>query len=467
MKKTLSILGLLAATTVGMVGAGCSSAAKTPSGDALEALKAAQADEYTYLTEERIEAFNRNLGEFRDAALRMNTEAEAAIRSQLTQNAVAYEQALINAIGDIENPRARATAAFMFGFLGKGESALTLAQIMTNPDEPSFMRNRASIGLAVLGKAINQSPDREAVMALVSMSMLPSNADTSVRIHSLMAYARAYDSRLGDSLESLKRVVVEDYSNEVRIQALVELGDLGIEARTAVTEIGSLLRDPDIAVRAAAAQALGLIPDPTAYAQLYTATEDPAVRVRREAVYAMVGQRAVNIDGVRDRLVRGLGDTDESVRTSAAAGARMLGDSELIKPLLSSLSDASVNVRLEAISALGQIVPREEQKKAIHLVWSLDDGNPSIRGAAHSALKRITGETIAADPEAWRGWFYQKYPNELDPDVVYKGVTKPRSYPDANRTGGNAGIRPSTRTNTRTTRQPNRPTTQQQPIRRR
>ncbi len=434
-----------------LIAVGCSSG-QTNNEQAYASLADAQSNQYGTLSEEQIVYFNDRLREMDEALARGYPETAAGIRATLVQSAMAYESALINSIGDRSNPRARATAAAMLGFLGKGTAALTLAQIMSNPDEPSFMRNRASIGLMQLGSAINTSVDREAVMALIAQSMLPSVSSVSVRMHAVPAYARAYSPEDGDSLQPLIDVVTQDFANEVRVQALTELGRLGVAAEGAVPAMAAALRDPNIVVKSAAAVALGSVPSPRAYEALYGATDDESGRVRREAVFAIAGQKTINPDGVRERVIRALGDTDETVRASAATAARHVGGDDLVRPLLSSLSDTSSNVRLEAINSLGEMIPSEGQVAAIHLVWQLDDGNPQIRTAALSSLKRITGESIGGDSEAWRGWFYAKYPTQLDPDVVYKGQTKPRYFSDGPATAGARRTNAPNQRNTRTTR---------------
>jgi len=428
---------------------GCGSSSDAVRTEAYDNLASAQAAEYGQLSESQVQYFNQRLKDLDASTLRHETELADGIRSQLVQAALAYEAALINGISDTGNPRVRATSAFMLGFLGKGEPALTLARIMADSSEESFMRNRASIGLAMLGPAINGSADRDAVMATLAQMMLTKHASPSVRVHAAMAYAKAYDLRRNDSLEPLKSSLVEDWSNEVRVQVLNALGDLGSAAESAIPEISNALRDTDTGIRAAAAQALGKIPHPAAYAELYRATDDQAGRVRRDAVYAMVGQKSVNIDGVRERIVHGLGDTDETVRSASAGAAGLLKDSELVIPLLSSLSDTSAKVRTQAIGSLGEIVPKENQSAAYHLVFSLDDGNTEIRSAALSSLKKITGENIQGDSEAWRKWFYAKYPDTLDPEVVYKDQVKPRYFADGNRTGNGGMPRANTPRTTR------------------
>lgn len=428
--KSCALFGLTSLTAL-VLGA-CGSSGDAVREEAYADLSGAQAAEYGELSNDQIDHFNERLKEYDAALNRHEGEIADGIRAQLVQSAIAYEAALINAISDTGNPRARATAAFMLGFLGKGESALTLANIMADSGEPSFIRNRASIGLAMMGSGINSAnpTDRDAIMATLARMMLTKHAAPSVRTHAVMAYARAFDPRRDDSINPLRSALVEDYSNEVRIQTLLVLGDLGISALPAVPDIDNALRDSDVNIRATAAQALGNIPHRAAYSSLAQATEDQSGRVRRDAIYSIVGQKSVNAEGVRERIIRGLSDTDETVRAAAASAAGKMGDSALVRPLLSSLSDDASQVRIGAIQSLGNLVTKEDQMSAIHLVFSLDDGNVNIRNSALSALKKITGETISADSDAWRKWFYAKYPDQLDPDVVYKDQVKPRYFSD-------------------------------------
>jgi HEAT repeat protein len=452
--KLTAALLLPAFAALPALGLGGCASGNTTRGNAENELASAEKAEFGTLSKEQVESFNRKLKQVAEYLATGRDKEAKGVEAGLAGEASGYEVALRAALSNSGDVARQGTAAFMLGYTKKPEYALPLAKLMTDESAHSAVRNRASIGLAAMGDAINLSPDRAAVMALIKKSMLPSLQSGSVRQHAVAAFGRAYSPEKGDTLTPLLDVVTKDYSNDVRVQGLVELREMGQLAADAVPELTVVIQDPNEEVRGAAAQALGRIPDARSLKALHEAMSDGSGRVRREAVYAIVGQHSVDPAVVRDNVQVGLADPDENVRRSATMAAHQMRDKGLIQALLPLLDDTSSNVRLETIAALGDIVPPEESNAAYKMVFSLDDGNAEIRSAAHSALKRITGENnLGSDREAWMPWFYQRYPTQLDPNVVWKDQFRPRQTYDSNRAGsGGAVTRPSTgRTTGRTT----------------
>lgn len=65
------------------------------------------------------------------------------------------------------------------------------------------------------------------------------------------------------------------------------------------------------------------------------------------------------------------------------------------------LTDERAFARHESAAALGAIGDRDCVRS---LIWLLEDPAPSVREAAHEALKSLTSMTIAGDPVRWQLW---------------------------------------------------------------
>jgi HEAT repeat protein len=116
----------------------------------------------------------------------------------------------------------------------------------------------------------------------------------------------------------------------------------------AVPALIQALEDSDIAVRCAAAEALGAIGDPQAVPPLIKALRGWIENVRRAAAWALVkiGTPAV------PPLIRALGDSDSAVRRAAAEALGKLGDPQAVPPL-SVWAHAGEDAARNALQTLG------------------------------------------------------------------------------------------------------------------
>ncbi|MGO9713312.1 MAG: HEAT repeat domain-containing protein [Polyangiaceae bacterium] len=152
----------------------------------------------------------------------------------------------------------------------------------------------------------------------------------------------------------------------------------------AVPALSRALGDAEIAVRTAAATALGAyVGVPDAVPPLLGKLDDPSPGVRTvivrslarlgddRAVVPLVGKVEDSVPDVRGAVARALGD---------------LGDPRATQALLLQLRDNVVDVRLEAVAALGKLRATDAVDSVAPLAI---DRNPALRQAAIAALGRI------------------------------------------------------------------------------
>ena len=84
-----------------------------------------------------------------------------------------------------------------------------------------------------------------------------------------------------------------------------------------------------------------------------------------------------------------------------ASGELVCADRRTRERIGDYLTDERAFARHESAAALGAIGDRDCVRS---LIWLLEDPAPSVREAAHEALKSLTSMTIAGDPVRWRLW---------------------------------------------------------------
>ena len=160
-----------------------------------------------------------------------------------------------------------------------------------------------------------------------------------------------------DASDALK-TELEAFSSEsplTRAKAVRDISAMGEDSSVALPCLVAMLEDPDVQVRAAAAESLGEIGVPDAV--------DPLVEV-------MEGR-----------------DEDWSVRARAARSLGKLGDAKAVDPLIASLNDMTVPVREMSVIALGEIgdpAAREALEKVARL-----DSDLETRYEAEEALGKL------------------------------------------------------------------------------
>ncbi len=147
------------------------------------------------------------------------------------------------------------------------------------------------------------------------------------------------------------------------------------------------LRHRDPAVQYEAAEALGVLGEPSAVSPLVAAlTGDRYSGVRWKAAEALarIGSPAV------EPLIGALGDSDEDVRWKAAIALGEIGDPRAIPPLIALLEDQDRFVQSRAAYALGQF----GSAALSPLLIVLETGSPPARRGAAIALGKIGGPGV-------------------------------------------------------------------------
>ena len=170
--------------------------------------------------------------------------------------------------------------------------------------------------------------------------------------------------------------------SSVNVKRLKEEGDIG-------GLIGAL-GHRDAAIQYEAAEALGVLKEPSAVTPLMTAlTGDRYSGVRWKAAEALarIGGPAV------EPLVSALGHSDEDVRWKAAIALGEIGDVRAIPPLVALLEDQDRFVQSRAAYSLGQF----GNAALSPLLLVLEAGSPAARRGAAIALGKV-GDPAVMEP---------------------------------------------------------------------
>ncbi|MDX2149480.1 MAG: HEAT repeat domain-containing protein [Bryobacteraceae bacterium] len=128
----------------------------------------------------------------------------------------------------------------------------------------------------------------------------------------------------------------------------------------------------------------------------------------------LLGNRGVEPEKVLRVLLRYRSDAEQVNRLWAVNALGMLGSDEVIEPLIEVFrTDPSAEIRERAACNLADagMLTREQRRKAIpYLLHMTDEGglDEQTRGWVYQALREISGESIGADPTAWRNWWDRK-----------------------------------------------------------
>jgi HEAT repeat protein len=173
--------------------------------------------------------------------------------------------------------------------------------------------------------------------------------------------------------------VLSHEDDDVRWKAAIALGEIG--DLKAVEPLIALLCDDDRFVKSRAAHALGMIGE---------AAVDPLIRALREGNGNLRWGAAIALGKIRDAravkpLIRALADKYENVRSESAMSLAGFGKPALA-PLLEFLKFSDGPVRLEVVTALGEL----KDSDAIHpLIQLLENAGDEERKAIADALDAI------------------------------------------------------------------------------
>ena len=139
--------------------------------------------------------------------------------------------------------------------------------------------------------------------------------------------------------------------------------------------------------------------------ELVTDDRDPLVR----ALCASYLSKYKYTTGV-PVLLKALQDQDALVRESAVKAFGLMAGKEAVKPLLGLLADDKSNqVRRAVAQVLGDMGKTDALEG---LIARLDDVDSSVSYAALKALRKITGQSLGRDADAWEKCLKEQPPKE-------------------------------------------------------
>jgi HEAT repeat protein len=176
-------------------------------------------------------------------------------------------------------------------------------------------------------------------------------------------------TRAQQALPALRRMALDDRSGVVRVQALDALWGFR-ENADALSIAAAAVGHADVAVRAAAVEAVG--------------------RIR--------GERA------RELVLKALEDPDEGVRCVARMELRHVDRDEASKRLLESLAAKGWPTRAQIVEDALHLRGAASMDALVRLVG---DEHPRVAAGAHRALRRLTGKELGRDADLWSAWWKQ------------------------------------------------------------
>jgi HEAT repeat protein/S1-C subfamily serine protease len=205
---------------------------------------------------------------------------------------------------------------------------------------------------------------------------------------------------------------------KARASAARALGELGPDAKLAISRLVKALKDPDDLTCRASAEALTKIgaPGRDDLPVLTEALKDLKPEVRRYAATA-IGQIGPQAASAADQLVEALRDDDERVRESAVRSLGSLGGdakTAAVPGLTKALQDRVKSVRVAAASALTNLMspPAASDVPLLVTILKLPDPEASVFGArtlaklgkqAKAALPDLMEAVKGGDPGVRRG----------------------------------------------------------------
>lgn len=192
-------------------------------------------------------------------------------------------------------------------------------------------------------------------------------------------------SKIGASAVDPLIGALQHSDDDVRWKSAIALGEIGDQR--AIGPLISLLCDHDRFVKSRAAYALGLIGEPAV---------DPLLRALCEGDGNLRWGAAIALGKIRnprtiEPLIRALADKYENVRAEAAISLAAMGKAAL-EPLIRFLKFSDKSVRIEVVTALGEL----KDVDAIQpLIQMLENADEEERKAIADALDAILIPAVA------------------------------------------------------------------------
>ena len=251
-----------------------------------------------------------------------------------------------------------------------------LAAVLRDPKAPMHHRMAVTETLAEVGR-----PARAAMVAALD------DPDTFAR-----ASATQVLGLIGDT-QTLRALLkpLGDADPYVRDKAAWALGRIG-NAGALPDLVKAFREDTSLDVRTTAADAIGRLASRAGVEPLVEGLKDPQPRLRAASAEALGLMGPILASGARGELGRkkaaaaltaALADTHWTVRASAAEALGLLRDADAVRPLADLLSDP--DVRLVAVRAIGRIGSRAA--KRILQDTAANHAAEAVRRAAQEALQ--------------------------------------------------------------------------------
>src|SRR5262245_48994380 len=217
------------------------------------------------------------------------------------------------------------------------------------------------------------------------------NSDPRLRLQAVIALGEA-GMEATPAIDGLAKLLKDAYPLVRRASANV-LASLGESAAPAVPALVSALRDTDAGVRYYASQALSEM-GAKAVPSLIEALKDKDAQVRVLAAYALDGL-GLEAREAAGPLAQALKDSSAGVRRAALSALTKLGGmaTEALPGLGEALKDKDLSFRVAAAMAL-LTAGKEGQAE---LVKATADSQPAVRLTAIQALSSIEKEELDAD----------------------------------------------------------------------
>lgn len=174
-------------------------------------------------------------------------------------------------------------------------------------------------------------------------------------------------------------------------------------ARAIVRDV--ILRRGTVAIRAAAARALGAIGDRAAVLPLLEVLRDDDLLLRAEAISALGELKDESAVPALAVFLRG---ADPRLREACARALGVLGSAQALPSLVRALGDAVPRVVESAAGALALLAPQGVAVSIPAIIdrwFQIHEKDDRVEDAFERALVRMTGADVGADPELWKSWW--------------------------------------------------------------
>jgi HEAT repeat protein len=267
---------------------------------------------------------------------------------------------------DDEDPAVRRTAVEVLTEAAPPDAGPPLARALGDHDQR--VRDAAVEGLRELRELIVADAEFHGAIASVATSPDPAVRAAVIRL--------LREHRLGDVADFWAAATDDDPG--VRREAVA-----GLVSRNAVDAVAGLGCDQEPLVRLAVARGLATIGDPAALDTLQQLAGDPDVRVKAAALEG-IGMVGCPPDLV-GLVLASLQDGAWEIRKGAVIALGAAFESLAVTPLVVALGDGNLDVRKAAVQSLTQWASaRPEVRDALRAV--LDDPDADVRGYARLAL---------------------------------------------------------------------------------